>query len=88
MPSRKGQRYDPDKLAPCGTPAAARRHYRHGEPPCGACLAANQNEKARQMGHQGGGQSIDRRDIRNGIPEFRPYVYRGTGRDDLTWWMT
>lgn len=25
---------------PCGTPAAWRRHYLHGEPPCDACRAA------------------------------------------------
>jgi hypothetical protein len=24
---------------------------------------------------------------RNGIPEFRPYTYRGTGTDTLTAWM-
>ncbi|MDR1266595.1 MAG: hypothetical protein LBK42_13820 [Propionibacteriaceae bacterium] len=29
------------RLRPCGTQAAYRRHLRHGEKPCGACLAAN-----------------------------------------------
>lgn len=29
------------KLKPCGTPAAARRHYRRGEKPCPACLEAS-----------------------------------------------
>lgn len=27
-------------LKPCGTMAAARRHYRYGEQPCDACRAA------------------------------------------------
>jgi hypothetical protein len=26
--------------------------------------------------------------IRNGLPEWRPYVYQGTGCDELTGWMT
>lgn len=28
------------ELMPCGTPAAARRHYLRGEKPCEACLKA------------------------------------------------
>ncbi len=31
----------PDGLAPCGTPAAYRRHQRAGDPPCTACRNAN-----------------------------------------------
>lgn len=27
-------------VQPCGTPAAARRHQRRGEPPCPSCLQA------------------------------------------------
>jgi len=68
-------------LAPCGTPAAARRHWRHGEPPCEACLAAHRRQKAEALGHDAGTHVPDRREIRNGLPEFRPYVYRGTGYD-------
>ena len=28
--------------APCGTPGGAKRHYRTGEKPCGACLEAGE----------------------------------------------
>lgn len=31
----------PPATQPCGTVAAYRRHHRHGEAPCAACLAAN-----------------------------------------------
>lgn len=34
------------ELKPCGTPAAARRHRRRGEPVCEECLAAERTEKA------------------------------------------
>jgi hypothetical protein len=30
----------PRTPAPCGTPAAAKRHRRHGEPLCAPCVAA------------------------------------------------
>lgn len=33
-------------LKPCGTPAAARRHYRRGEPLCGACRNAERRRRA------------------------------------------
>lgn len=35
MAEKKGR-----SLAPCGTTAAAKRHRRHGEPPCPECKAA------------------------------------------------
>ncbi len=76
------------ELAPCGTPAAARRHWRNGEPLDDACLQASRREKADRKGFRDGAQSAARRETRNGLPEFRPYAYRGTGRDTLTWWMT
>lgn len=31
-------------LKPCGTPAAYRRHLRHGEEPCSACRRAHTDE--------------------------------------------
>jgi hypothetical protein len=31
---------------PCGTPSAARAHYRRGEKPCDACLQANQRDRS------------------------------------------
>lgn len=39
---RKGEAPPAPKrgLAPCGTPAAARRHWRNGEPACAACAEA------------------------------------------------
>ena len=36
-----GGRWWPAKLRPCGTPAAYRRHLRHHEPACQACLLAH-----------------------------------------------
>ena len=69
------------KLKPCGTPAAARRHWRKKEPLCEACKQAHRNESAaRGLGTC----SADHRPIRNGLPEFVPYVYRGTGYDIYT----
>jgi hypothetical protein len=68
---------------PCGTPAGARRHYRRGEKPCAACLAAQRGDQARRRGHEAGAQTPDPREIRNGIP-WRPYRYRGTGADAFT----
>lgn len=35
-------------VAPCGTPAAYRRHLRHGEDPCSACRRANRIVKRSQ----------------------------------------
>ena len=34
------------ELQPCGTPAAVRRHYRRGEPLCGACLDGEQRRRS------------------------------------------
>jgi hypothetical protein len=65
---------------PCGTPAAARRHWRHGEPPCGDCLNAYRADQAERRGYLGNGQSPDYREIRNGLP-WKPYVYNGRGYD-------
>ncbi len=38
---RKAPLSKPRELKPCGTEAAYRRHKRHGEYPCGLCLAAH-----------------------------------------------
>jgi hypothetical protein len=42
---------------PCGTPSAARAHYRRGEKPCDACLQANQRDRNPHNpdGRRGGG---------------------------------
>ena len=86
MGKRSGY-WDADRLAPCGTQSAARRHWRRHEPLDEACRQAARNEFAGRRGLQAGTQSIDRREVRNNLPEFRPYVYRGTGVDTLTSWM-
>jgi hypothetical protein len=72
----------PRELMPCGTDAAARRHWRRGEPLDEACKQASRRAKIARTGrdHIPNADSPDYREIRNGIP-FRPYVYRGTGRD-------
>lgn len=61
--------------AQCGTPAGARRHYRHHEQPCPPCLRANRERKS---GANAGALSADPpRATRNGLPGFVPYVYQG-----------
>lgn len=71
-------------IAPHGTPAGARRHYRRGEKPCFACMTAARNDAAARKGYQAGNTQVpDHRPVRNGLP-FRPYVYRGTGADAYT----
>lgn len=37
------------ELAPCGTPAAYRRHKRKGEDVCGPCAEANRSDKNARM---------------------------------------
>lgn len=76
--------WHPGLLKPCGTPAAARRHQRRGEPLCETCRQAARREKAGRIGVMPGTDSPDYREVRNGLPEFRPYVYRGTGTDAYT----
>jgi hypothetical protein len=72
---------------PCGTAAAARRHYKHGELLDEACKAAVRRQSAESNARRGtgpgdaGSKTADSREVRNGLPEFRPYVYRGTGYD-------
>jgi hypothetical protein len=80
-----GYRWPADRLAPCGTAAAARRHQRRGEPLDAACLAARRRESAIDA-YAAATMSADHRERRNGLP-FRPYVYQGTGADTLTPWM-
>ena len=80
-----GYKWPADRLAPCGTPAAARRHHRRGEPLDEACRQAQRREKARDA-YAAATMSDDNRPRRNGLP-VRPYTYRGTGVDTLTSWM-
>lgn len=40
IPPVRGWRWQAHLVKPCGTPAAARRHYRHHEKPCALCRAA------------------------------------------------
>jgi hypothetical protein len=71
-------------MTPCGTPAAARRHYRRGEKPCPPCAAAARTAQAVRNGSDpwrpGPDETPDYRPVRNGIP-VRLYVYRGLGYD-------
>lgn len=81
----------PWPVKPCGTTAAYRRHLRHRTPPCPECLAANRRHVAAMQAKadpaNAGSLTPETRVKRNGLPAFVPYVYRGTGRDELTWWM-
>lgn len=74
-------------VKPCGTVAALRRHYKRNEPVCEACAEARRQRTAEDYAKRSGrwapSSGPDRRMIRNGLPEFRPYVYRGLGYDTL-----
>jgi len=75
------------ELKPCGTYAAAQRHYKNSEKLCGPCAEAMRQHVASvraARGRNDGELTPDRREIRNDLPEFRPYRYRGTGEDILT----
>jgi hypothetical protein len=80
-------RFGKRALAPCGTAAAARRHGKKGEPLCAACKEAQRLQTAERTG-----SAVNRvseiRETRNGLPEFAPYVYRGTGKDTLTAYLS
>lgn len=65
-----------EKLQPCGTAAAARRHQRRGEKPCEDCKQAARRDKADRTGYDPGAQSTDRRTLRNGLPITPPYQYQ------------
>lgn len=69
-------------LAPCGTAAAYRRHQRNGETPDYECQQAAARDQA-DKGRNPSGRNLlaDPRPRRNGLPEWRPYVYRGAGYD-------
>lgn len=46
--ARRARGVQPLRLAPCGTPAAYRRHLRRGETPDALCLAAWAEENRKQ----------------------------------------
>ena len=76
MASRIGQRWPDDNLVPCGTPAAARRHQRRGEPVCFACLEAARLDKALRTGVTRTIQRPDPRPVRNNLPDTPGYQWR------------
>ena len=66
----------PEKFRPCGTPAAARRHQRHGEPLDADCQRAVLEASRARYGYQGRAapeEKPDMRERRNGIPENHYY---------------
>ena len=74
MAEKKGR-----KLAPCGTTAAAKRHRRHGEPPCPDCKAAERaaskaarDRKAAERPARVAGQAAD------GAPVVRTVGHSGS----------
>ena len=81
-----GNRWPEDRLQPCGTLAAYKRHQRRGEPACEACRLANRmhNSSNGYPSGKAGSGAGDHREIRNGLPEFRPYRYQGLGYDLYT----
>jgi hypothetical protein len=69
----------PRPTAPHGTPAAARRHWRHGEKPCEPCRVAANRYRAVREGRPDDPyeelQPAPRAAIRNALP-IVPYVYQ------------
>ncbi len=59
--------------APHGTPAAARRHWRHGEKPCEPCRLAENRRRTSPGALRV--MAEDPRPVRNNIPEV-PYQWR------------
>jgi hypothetical protein len=49
IPARPLPRQSRRQLSPCGTPAAARRHYRRGEPTCASCRTAERQRWTERM---------------------------------------
>ena len=70
----------PAGRAPCGTTGAYRRHIRNREQPCPACRAAQQDYKAARAAGMRAESAPDTRAVRNGLPEFVPYIWKGQGR--------
>jgi hypothetical protein len=69
----------------CGTDAGYQRHRRRGEQPCYPCLQGQARRNADRTGSEFRGPQIpDMRRVRNGLPEPRPYIYRGSGCDAFT----
>ena len=63
------------ELAPHGTPAAARRHYRRGEKPCEPCRGAANRDRRPDSDPWAQNEPEVRGAIRNGVP-VTPYEYR------------
>ena len=80
-----GQSWDDYKLKPHGTLAAYQRHLRKHEHACYPCMQADARDRAERLGSEYKGPKVpDPRRARNGLPVFRPYIYRGTGADAYT----
>lgn len=62
----KGQAAKPSRRdpAPCGTPAAYRRHFRRGEIPCAECSRANAERRARRKPAECGTNAGHRKHVR------------------------
>jgi hypothetical protein len=64
-------------FAPCGTPAALRRHLRNGEKPCEECRLAGIRYGADRRGNPAARMlEPDRREVRNHLPIVPFYSYR------------
>jgi hypothetical protein len=72
--SRTGQRWPDEDLAPCGTSAGAKRHYRRGERPCEECRTAANRERLAPGALRV--MEPDRREVRNHLPLIAPYRWR------------
>ena len=71
--------------AQCGTEAGHQLHVRRKERVCYSCMQGHDRYRADLRGYESTGPKVpDPRQVRNSLPPFRPYVYRGTGADAYT----
>jgi hypothetical protein len=76
------------EYAPHGTPAAARRHYRHGEKPCPDCMAAGRRDRGERSGadpYAAGSQYTPREPARKQPPTIA-YRYGASAKDPRYSW--
>ena len=81
--SRKYPRSERDRQ-PCGTTGAYRRHIRNGERPCDDCRKAQKAYRSARAAGMDAELVPITRELRNGLPEFVPYIYRGCDRDEVS----
>lgn len=62
------------ELKPCGTPAAARRHRRKGEPLCDVCEQAVRDEKNSRKDAERANAAVKAQEVAATLPEHSPHM--------------